>query len=133
MAQLTITIGAILIAIGPVGFGLSGTGSMTAFIPSIFGVLILACGLTALNMKNRKHAMHAALALALLAVLGSAGRAIPGWLALARGEEGASPLALTMLTLTIGLCLTLIVFGVKSFIDARRQRQASGETAQQPG
>lgn len=123
MPILTILIAIIFIALGPIGNALSDPGhkSMTAWIPTIIGSVILVLGLLALRGGAvRKHTMHGVMLVALLAIGGSAMRAVPGWLKLVQGEPVALPLALTMQTLVIVGAVILLVFGVKSFIDARK-------------
>lgn len=123
MPTLTIVIALIFIALGPIGWGLGEPGhkSMTALIPTFIGVPMLVLGLLAMKGGNlRKHTMHGVMLVSLLAIGGSAVRAVPGWLKLVQGEGVALPLALTMQTLLIVGCIVLIVFGVKSFIDARK-------------
>jgi hypothetical protein len=123
MPTLTNVIAILFIALGPIGYLLSDPEhrSPTAWIPTFVGLPLLVLGLVALRGGNvRKHAMHGVMLLALLAIGGSAVRAVPGWMKLVQGQEVALPLALTMQTILIVGCLLLLVFGVKSFIDARK-------------
>jgi hypothetical protein len=71
MTTITLAVGAVLTVLGIAGYALTGAASPTALIPSLVGVLILACGVLARQEKLRKHAIHAALAVALLGALGS--------------------------------------------------------------
>lgn len=123
MPALTLVIALVFVALGPIGYGLSDpeSKSMTSMIPTFIGVPLLLLGLVALKGGGiRKHAMHGAMLVALLAIGGSAVRAVPGWLDLVQGNEVALPLALLMQTIVILGSVILIVFGVKSFIDARK-------------
>lgn len=74
-----IVTGAILFALGPIFYllGEPGHRSLTAFIPSVFGFMILACGLAAQSPARTKAAMHAAVGIALLGALGSFARILP--------------------------------------------------------
>lgn len=123
MPTLTIIFAALFVALGPIGYALSDPEhkSMTAMIPSFIGLPLLLLGMISLKGGSvRKHAMHAIMLIALIAIGGSSARAVPGWLALIQGEEVKLPLALAMQTIMIVGCVILIVFGVKSFIDARK-------------
>lgn len=126
MPNIAITVGLILTLVGPLGYALSSADkSLTAFIPSAFGIVILVCGVIARAEKARKHAIHAALAIALLAVLGTAGRAVPAYIQLLSGEEVKLPLALAMQSIVLVVCIVFIVLGVRSFIAARKARTAA--------
>lgn len=121
MAVLTVFIGLLLIALGVVSYEMSGAASVTALIPSAFGVVFLILGIVARNERRRKHAMHAAVALALLAFLASA-PALLALPALLGGEEVARPAAVIARSVMAVLTLVLVVAGVRSFIAARRAR-----------
>lgn len=66
LTTITLAVGAVLTLLGIAGYALTGAASLTALIPSLVGVLILACGLLARQEKLRRHAIHGALAVALL-------------------------------------------------------------------
>lgn len=77
MAFPTIICGLILVVIGLIGYTnqpQGGNVSWTALIPSIFGGVIILCGLLAFKEGLRKHVMHFA---ALLGLLGIAGGFMP--------------------------------------------------------
>jgi hypothetical protein len=126
MPQLTMTIGILMVILGVIGYFASGMASWTAFIPSIIGVIFLLLGVWARNMASRKLAMHIAMGLALLLVLGMAGQAVPNLIKLAQGEELERPLALMSQVVSSILLIVLLVFGVKSFIDARKAQAGGG-------
>jgi hypothetical protein len=117
MPALTRTVGFLLILLGVVGYIATRGASLTALIPAMVGAIFLLIALVARNPEARKHAMHAAVALALLGVLGTAPRIIP---AVAAGELGR-PAVLAQLAMA-AILLVYVLFGVKSFIDARRAR-----------
>ena len=127
MAKVTLIIGALLCILGFVAYWMGGqTGtaerSPTALIPSGFGVVLLLLGFGALvKPLARKHFMHATAAVALLGALGGLG------MFFARvGNPEASTLAKgSMLTMGL-LSLLLLVLCVRSFIAARRAREAGG-------
>ena len=120
MPSITIVLGAVLIILGLAGYFLTGTASLTALIPSAFGLLIALAGLLARDERKRKHAMHAAVAVALLGFLGS----VRGLLQLGALFAGTAARPAAVLAQTIMALLTLgyIVLAVRSFIKARRNR-----------
>jgi len=124
MRQVTFLFAAILILLGVGLYVGSGAASVTALIPSFFGIGFGICALLATTPARRKHTMHVAAVLALLGVGGSA-RGIPDALTLLGGGSVERPAAawgqLTMLL----LCLVFLVLAIRSFINARRARVAA--------
>ncbi|MEM6259736.1 MAG: hypothetical protein AAGI37_15780 [Planctomycetota bacterium] len=114
--KITLGLGIALALLALVFFGL--TGKMTAIIPAYFGVPIVLCGVMAFRDSLRKIAVHAALVIALLSILASLGT-IPRMLS---GQ--ASALAITEIGLMVGMSATYIALGVRSFINARKERAA---------
>ena len=123
MPALTMVIALLLITVGVTGYFGSGRESATALIPAAFGLPLAVCGALATKEKFLKHSMHAAAVLALLGVLGT----VTGVLALPSALAGTAerPAAVYAKSLMFLLCLTLVVFCVKSFIDVRRARAAA--------
>ena len=117
MLSLTRTIGFLLILLGVVGYVATGGASITALSPAMVGAVFLILALVARSAEARKHAMHAAVAIALLGVLGTVPRIVP---ALAAGDI-RRPAVIAQIVMTV-LLLIYVLFGVKSFIDARRGR-----------
>lgn len=120
LPRLTIIYGILLILLGAVGYTASGAASITALIPALFGVPVLAAGLLALNEAWRKHAMHAAAALALLGVLGTV-RALTKLPALLSGGEVARPGAVVAQLVMLALSAVFLALCVRSFIAARKK------------
>ena len=126
MAKTTMLIGALLCVLGVVSYGMGGqTGtaarSATALIPAAFGALLLLLGFGALAMPAaRKHFMHAAAAVGLLGALGGF-----GMFGARVGTRGFNLATGSMLTMGV-LCALLVVLCVRSFIAARRAREAGG-------
>jgi hypothetical protein len=121
MAKLSIAYGVILILMGLISyFGISSE-SITALIPAFFGIPMLALGWLGFNEKYLKHAMHGAAVLMLLGFFGTIGGLIKFFKMLA-GAETARPAAVTVQAIMAVLCLVFLIFAVKSFIDARRNR-----------
>jgi len=125
MPAITFFVAVLLIAIGLGGYVGSATHAPTALIPAALGAVLALCAAVSRNPTARKHAMHVAVLVALLGVLGS----LPGVLqlpALIAGQPVARPLAVVARSATAVLCLAYLVVAVRSFIQARRARTASG-------
>ena len=117
MSSIIIYIGIFLQIIGITFFSISELDPkpFTALIPSILGTIILVLGIIAKAKESiKKHAVHLSLLVALFGIIGSGMRLIP---AVLKGSFESKELAQF---LTLMFCLTLIVCGIKSFINARR-------------
>jgi hypothetical protein len=127
--QAVIT-GGMLIAAGLVSYT-TGTPdpdtdkvSPTALIPAAFGGLLDLCGALSLALPHlRKHLMHAAATVGLLGFLG-------GFMPIVRGLSKTGTVdfgkpAVIVGVLMSGLCLAFVIACVKSFIDARKAREAA--------
>ncbi|MCB2203317.1 hypothetical protein KQI65_01105 [bacterium] len=122
MVLFSITLGVVLTALGVLGYGLSGGESVTALIPAFFGIPIFVLGLLARKENLRKHMMHAITLLALIGFAGSA-RGLGSLIDMLGGNDVARPLATAMQSIMALLTLAFVIFAIKSFIDARRQRE----------
>jgi hypothetical protein len=121
MPVIALVIGGLLVVLALVGY-FAGSGSATALGPLLPGVPILLLGAVAMAKESAtKHAMHAAMIFALLGIAA----AIPPMVLRIFNTEVASS-ALTKLTVfgMFLLSLTLLVLGIYSFVQARRERQA---------
>ena len=117
MASTTIVFGLLLTLLGLGGYFLTGTTSVTALIPAIFGLLLLILGFLARSESIRKHAMHAAAAVALVGCAGALFSLLRAPLATRAAIAVFSQAAMVVLTaLFVGLC-------VRSFVAARRARR----------
>ena len=129
MANITMIFGALLVALGVGGFVASGQlhdkYAPTALIPAYLGVLLAIMGALAANPKLRMHAMHVAVLFALLGFLMATWRVIK---AVTSGE------GTTLGRVTIGGMAVLtgiyVVLCVRSFIAARKARQAGFDVVQ---
>lgn len=74
--SVSVGIGVVLVLLGALAYILSDFASVTALIPAVFGILIVALARTAQSGQNRQRALYAIGALALLGILGSL-RVIP--------------------------------------------------------
>ncbi|HEX4607727.1 MAG TPA: hypothetical protein VH092_05915 [Urbifossiella sp.] len=132
MPVYAIVFGAALSALGlvayfdpaPLGVGKDGQpatpGHPSAMAPLGTGGLLVAAGLVSLAAPGaRKHAMHAAAMVALLGVLGGV---IPAALRGFAVEQVAVKVGLGM----TGLSAVFLVLCVRSFIAARKAREARG-------
>lgn len=124
MPAITIVLAVLLIVLGVASRLLSASPSVTVLIPAFLGAGFLLAGLLALKPGARKHAMHAAALIALLAIAGSAG-ALAQLPALLGGEEVQRPLAVAARSLTFLLCTVFLGLAIRSFVVARRARQAA--------
>lgn len=125
MPVFTIIIGALLDFLGIAGFIASGAKAYTALIPSVFGTIILVCGIIAhIRPAARKHALHVAAALSALgfiSILARSGSQFPALLA--GGETSTSPIALSMQLVFAILCLVYFAVCFRSFLQARMNKQ----------
>ena len=114
MPLITRVSGTLLILTGLIGYIVTGTSSLTAFIPAVFGLMLVLLGIWANTEKTRKHAMHAAAAVGLISLIVGLGSLV---LSSLYPRSLASVLAqVAMITIAaafLGLC-------VRSFINARR-------------
>ena len=115
MANTTISIAAVLIVIGVVGYVATDRQSATALIPAFLGLVLLVLGWLARNAASRKHAMHAVAVLALLGLVGTIG----GLIRLLGGTTTPAAISQGLTAIVSGALLALCV---RSFLDARRRR-----------
>ena len=118
-------IGLLLIGLGLLayfGFATGEDRSWTALIPLFWGVPIVLCVFaSAGSAARRRHAMHLVAILALLGFLAPLGRLIPTSI-----KDGfvLDSKSWTQIGMSL-LCIILLVFAIRSFIDARRARKAA--------
>jgi hypothetical protein len=125
MSKLTIALGVVLIIIAVIGFVATGSQHPTALIPAGAGVVFLILGALANSPdpKRRMLWMHIAVTVALLLFLGS----IPADIDVFRLGHGATlahPAAVEEKAAMSLMCLLFVLFCIRSFINARRQRIA---------
>ena len=129
MAVPTLITAVLLIIVGVVGYANgepkpeTGTVSITALIPAFVGGVLAICGLIAFCDKCRKHAMHFA---AMVGLLGAIGGFMPIIRQISKtGEfDPMKPSAISG-ELMILICLGFVGLCVRSFIAARKARQAN--------
>ena len=119
MVSLTMSVGALLSLLGLVAYPVTGMVSLTALIPTVFGVPLILLAQLAKTASRRKMSMHIAMLIALLGLAGSAS-GIPKIVSLLGGGEIVRPEAAAIQSLMALICLVYLVMGVRSFIAARR-------------
>ncbi len=120
MLFITLVIGILLTLLGVTSYFLSGGVSLTALIPSALGIIFIALGLAARKESVRKHAMHISVGLAMVGFLGVAAR-IP-FATMLGGGTVEHPGAVIAEVVMAVLCLILVAFGIRSFVEARRKK-----------
>lgn len=129
MAVPTLITAVLLIVVGVVGYSgqepnpETGKVSMTALIPAFIGGVLALCGLIAFNDKLRKHAMHLA---AMVGLFGAIGGFMPIVRQISKtGEfDPTKPAAISGI-LMIVICVAFVGLCVRSFVQARKARQAN--------
>jgi hypothetical protein len=124
MAKVTLVFAVLLIILGLVSYFGTGSHFPTALIPTWFGIALGVFGFLAISPSEsrRKLFMHISVTIGLIGFLGAAWRALSSYGA-AR-SEGVEPnhIALAAQGAMAGLLLVYVLWCVKSFIDARRNR-----------
>ena len=105
-----------LIALGSYGYIQSDSPSMTALIPVIFGVLLLLMN-SGIKSENKLIA-HIAVTLTLVMLFGLA-------MPLLGAIERSDVYAILRVSIMILTTVVSMIFFVKSFIEARKNREAS--------
>jgi hypothetical protein len=122
MVRTTIGLGIILIVLGFVGFFTTGMQSVTALIPTFFGIVFLILGILARKESARKMLMHIAMVIGLLGLIGS----FPGLIKLFPlliGAEVARPAAVIAQSIMALVLIYYLAMGIKTFIDARKKSE----------
>jgi hypothetical protein len=118
MANTAVAFGASLMVLGIASYFGTDMVSLTALIPSAFGLVLLVLGVIARDPGKRKHAMHVAAMIGLLGFAGSAS----GLLKVLTGNLGARPNAAIAQAVMAVMMLLFVALCVRSFIQARRTR-----------
>ena len=120
MVHTTIGLGIILIVLGLIAFLTTGMQSVTALIPTFFGIVFLVLGLIGSKEKARKMVMHIAMVIALLGFIGTFSGLI-NFFTLISGGEVARPAAVITQTIMALLLIYYLASGIKTFINARKK------------
>ena len=122
MAKITLIFSVVYILMGIFSYVLSGKASMTALIPSFFGVFYaIFASLSLWKPKLNKHMLHASMTLTILALGGT----FKGFMKLIKwfgGEEFERLLAIQVQGAFFVLSAILLGLGINSFIQARKNR-----------
>ena len=117
--NLAMLSGSILILWGFFSYIASDSGSITALIPSFFGVPLLILGFLSIrNVSNKHHYMHASMIVASISVLG-------GFRIFQIEDASNLTLASHLILLVVGIIF--MVGGILSFRHARKLRESLGE------
>ena len=116
MSNIAVSFGAVLMLLGIAGYFGSNMVSLTALIPTAFGLILLVLGVVARDPGKRKHAMHVAAAIGLLGFAGS----VSGLLKVITGDLGPRPNAAITQAVMAVLMLIFVALCVRSFIRARQ-------------
>ena len=101
--------------------------SLTGLIPAVFGLPILLCGIWGtVKPHANKHAMHVAVTVALVGALAGSLRGVMSLLSWIKGEDFNSR-ALLFTALLGVICWIFVIACVKSFIAARKAREAAAQ------
>ena len=121
--RLGIVLGIALVLLGVGAYALSDFVSITALIPTFFGVLVGI--LSVVGYRRRDRQRLAAIGIGLLAVLGVLGstRGIPDILALLTGGAVDSPIAAVSQGAMIAVCLVLLATVIQVIRDTRTTSQ----------
>jgi drug/metabolite transporter (DMT)-like permease len=127
MAKFTRILGVTLILLGLIPYlvlAYSGTEpvSITALIPTFFGIVFLVLGVAARKESWYRHSMHGAAVLALLGLFGSAGGLLNVFYMLG-GSSVERPDAAIAQAIMAVLCIIYLIAAVRSFIDARKAKE----------
>ena len=129
MAWPTIICGVLLILDGVIGYFQqeSANPSPTALIPAVFGGVLVVCGLLAFKDNFRKHVMHLA---AMVGLVGAVGGFFPLYSQYKKtGSFDPSTVKSLSGEFMILICAIFVGLCVKSFIDARKAREAKAASA----
>ena len=116
MYRVTILFGISLGITGIVGFYLTGAKHLTALIPAFIGIPLFVCGIIAAKEAMRMLAIHIAVLVGLIGFIGAAATLFKA------DQEWA---AIVSKSITSALCATFVGFCVRSFIQARKAREAA--------
>jgi hypothetical protein len=129
MTKGTIFFGIFLIFLGVGSYLLTGRQSVTAMIPSFFGLIILPMGLLALvKPQHKRHFLHVSAAVSLLAILGTV-KGLWSFVLMLGGQDVLRPQAVTVQAIMCLCSSVYLGFCVRSFVLARILRTSENKNA----
>ena len=123
MYRVTILFGVLLGITGIVGFYQSGAKYMTALIPAFIGIPLFVCGIIAAKEAMRMMAMHIAILIGLIGFIGAAATLF---------KAGQEMEAIVSKSVTALLCAAFVGLCIRSFIHARKAREAAEAADPEP-
>ena len=133
MYRVTILFGILLGITGVVGFFQTGAKHITALIPAFIGVPLFVCGIIAAKEAMRMMAMHIAILIGLIGFIGATATIFKSDQKTAPTEEAAQQTAaIVSKIITSILCATFVGLCVRSFIQARKSREAAEAADPEP-
>jgi hypothetical protein len=126
MAKVTYVFGVLLMLVGLVGYFGTGSAHPTALIPTWFGLALVVGGFLAISPSEsrRKLFMHINVTIGLVGLIGAVASALHGYgHARSLGVDPDYKALAAQLSMAV-LLLVYVNLCVRSFIQARRSRQA---------
>ncbi len=117
--RITIIYSVLLIIIGTGGYIVSNAASITALIPTFFGMILLFLGLVGRREHLRKHTTRIAVALGLIGFVATVG-SLGDLMAMISGEDVERQLAVVIKSIMAILSLLYVLICIKLFINAGR-------------
>jgi hypothetical protein len=115
---MTLYTGLFLIVLGIIAYLVTGMTSITALIPTLFGIPITLSGLMARHPGRKTWSLYIAQALAILGFVGSVS-GIPKTIRLLGGQEVLRPEAGVAQAIMAIACLILLIAGMRRFLASR--------------
>lgn len=119
MAKSVIGFGTLLVVIGVVAYIATSMASVTALIPSFFGVVLVVIGMLGRKDRYEKPALYSALVVAVLGMVGSLS-GIPQAITYLGGGEVARPAASITRAVMAVVLVAMVAALVRSLIAMRR-------------
>jgi len=116
MYRVTVLIGILLGITGIVGFYQTEPKDLLALIPSFIGIPLFVCGIIAAKEAMRMMAMHIAILIGLVGFIGATATFF---------KDGQPIETKFSWSITALLCATFVGLCVRSFIQARKAREAT--------
>ncbi len=122
MPSFTVRVGVILVVLGVAGYVMTGGVSLTALIPSLFGLALALCGVLASRSPSaRPTALRVAILIAAVGCIATIG-AVGQMAALTGSGGGTRPSQVSRASMAL-ILLVYLAFAVRAFVqDALRAR-----------